>query len=169
MKNKKISCIANSSLQTKKMGAFLAKEILKSKPGEGALILALRGRLGAGKTSFVQGLAAGFSVKGPVNSPTFVLIKEYDLPQNRRGFKKFYHIDCYRLARSRDLEDLGIANILKDPQNIVVIEWPEIARTTLAKGVLVLHFEVIGRNKRRITLTISSNLKSQNPKPQRKT
>lgn len=78
-------------------------------------ILALSGELGAGKTTFVQGLAEGLGVEGPVVSPTFVLLNIYE---------RLYHFDLYRLKEPADFLALGFDEYFSKG-GICVIEWPE--------------------------------------------
>jgi tRNA threonylcarbamoyladenosine biosynthesis protein TsaE len=117
-----------------------------------ALVVALRGDLGAGKTQFVQGLAKGLVIKETINSPTFVILKKYPFLKPIAGFKTFYHIDCYRLNSAKDLAALGIKEIFKNPENIVAIEWPEIINDFLPKSNLGITFKVVGKNKRQILI-----------------
>lgn len=81
-------------------------------------ILCLNGDLGAGKTKFAQGLAKGIGVEGPVNSPTFTLINEYD------GVIPFYHMDIYRLNEPRELEDLGYEEYFFG-EGVTLLEWAD--------------------------------------------
>src|SRR3989344_1477307 len=87
--------------QTRKLGIFFAKRILKTSLGKKALLLGLEGDLGGGKTCFLQGFAKGLGVKEKVLSPTFVLMKRFQIKDSR--FKNFFHIDCYRLKSSREI------------------------------------------------------------------
>lgn len=89
----------------------------------GATLITLSGELGAGKTSFVQGIAGALGVPGPVTSPTFVLEKIYPL----RGsvFSKLIHIDAYRLTSGDELRALGFDELMGDVQNLILLEWPE--------------------------------------------
>jgi tRNA threonylcarbamoyladenosine biosynthesis protein TsaE len=151
-KNKKLSYITKSPDQTKELGAILAKTVLEGGPRRRAFVLALRGDLGAGKTQLVQGFAKGLGIKGTVNSPTFVIFKKYPIGEIGRGFKTFYHIDCYRLGAAEDLEVLGIADIFADPGNIVAIEWPDIAKANLRKNFLKIDLEVAGDDDRRVVV-----------------
>jgi tRNA threonylcarbamoyladenosine biosynthesis protein TsaE len=101
--------------ETQKIAEFFAS---KFKSGG---VVALSGELGAGKTTFVQGFAKGLGVQGKIISPTFLIIRQYPIPDQKNFF---YHIDLYRIEKVK-LEDLGLKEILTDPGNIVVIEWPE--------------------------------------------
>jgi len=143
-------CVAETSSQTQKLGGLLAKTVLESVPKKNALVLALRGELGAGKTHFTQGFAKGLGIKGTVNSPTFVILKKY--PLNAAGFKNFYHIDCYRLDSAANLAPLGIKEILNNPANIVAVEWPDAAQDIFSKDAIKIYFEVVAKNRRRIVI-----------------
>lgn len=90
---------------------------------EEATVVSLVGDLGAGKTTFTQGLAWALGVEERVTSPTFVIQKIYKLPAQAK-FKHLIHIDCYRLESEAELEHLGFKELLTDPGNLVVIEWP---------------------------------------------
>jgi tRNA threonylcarbamoyladenosine biosynthesis protein TsaE len=79
-------------------------------------VVSLTGDLGAGKTTFVQGAAAGLNVTEPVLSPTFTLVRRY------RGTLPVYHLDVYRLERLQEVLDVGLDEIL-DEGAVVFIEW----------------------------------------------
>ncbi len=132
-----------SQLQTKKIGKILAKEILKTKPKKNAFVFALKGDLGSGKTTFLQGFAKGLGIKEKITSPTFVIMKKYE---------NFYHIDCYRIYKSKEILDLGFKNIIGNPKNIVAIEWTERIKKILPKNTIWLNFEFLDKNKRKIIL-----------------
>lgn len=84
-------------------------------------VLALSGDLGAGKTTFAQGFAEGLGIKDRIVSPTFLIIRQYPIP-NQKNF--FYHIDLYRMENI-DLKNSGLGEILSDESNVVLIEWAE--------------------------------------------
>jgi len=122
-----------SKNQTKKLAKLLCQTVLRKKNPSNALVFALSGDLGAGKTTFVQGFISGAGIKKRVISPTFVLIKTYKL-KNLKTYKLIHHIDCYRIKKAKELLSLGLKEILKDPKNIVLIEWPEIIKKYLPAG-----------------------------------
>ncbi len=130
--------VTGSDNETKKVAGDLAKKILKSGPRAGAVVLALVGDLGAGKTTFVQGLAHALDVKEKITSPTFLILKRYTLSDTR--FSNFYHIDAYRLDSSKELSDLGFVDLLKNPQNIIVIEWADKVADILPKNAIFIKF-----------------------------
>lgn len=125
-----------STTQTKRLAAILAEELRPS--ARGARVVALSGELGAGKTTFTQGFARALGVREKVLSPTFVLMKIYPLKKKR--FQRLVHIDCYRLSSAKDLILLGISEILKDPQTIVLIEWPERVQGIITPDAVRLMF-----------------------------
>lgn len=89
---------------------------------KGGEIIALSGDLGAGKTTFVQGVAKGLGVSAHLISPTFIIMRTYDA-----GEKTLYHIDLYRLEQNADQEivNLGIPYLWEEQSNICIIEWSE--------------------------------------------
>ncbi len=105
---------------TKEARAFVAKLAPKA---HGATLITLSGELGAGKTSFTQGMAQGLGVAGAVTSPTFVLEKIY--PLYNAPFAKLVHIDAYRLTGGDELRTLGFDELMGDAGNLIVLEWPE--------------------------------------------
>jgi len=90
-----------------------------------ATVIALSGDLGSGKTTLSQEIAKQLGVKENVISPTFVILKNYQLPINNYQWKKLVHVDAYRLEKDEELINLGWEEILKDKNNLVIIEWPE--------------------------------------------
>ncbi|MBV67813.1 MAG: tRNA (adenosine(37)-N6)-threonylcarbamoyltransferase complex ATPase subunit type 1 TsaE [Candidatus Marinimicrobia bacterium] len=120
---------------------LLAKSLSsKFKPGG---IYGFIGDLASGKTTFIKGLLSGLDFVGMVNSPTFTLINEYDAKH------KVIHIDCYREKNISRWIQLGLYDYF-NPNNIVLIEWPEIIESILPKNVQYIKFENIDTDKRRI-------------------
>ena len=121
-------------------------------PGsERATLVTLSGELGAGKTTFVQQVASIFGVEEAVTSPTFVLAKIYDLPKS--DFKRLIHIDAYRLTSGAELTPLGFHELMKDPENLIMLEWPEQVEDALPEPDLALAFSVHEDGSRSITET----------------
>lgn len=114
------------------------------RPGD---VLSLGGDLGAGKTTFTQGLAAGLGVPDHVTSPTFVLMKEY-----LGGRYPLIHMDVYRLERMQEVVDLGYDEFL-DPSHIVVVEWGDMVEPLLPKEHLSIQMRYgVEDSSREITL-----------------
>ena len=147
--------LTKSSSQTKKIGKILAKEFLKTFT-KTALVLGLIGDLGGGKTTFLQGFAKGLGIKEKILSPSFVIIKKFkisaDSCSNSCKFASFYHIDCYRIKKPKEILDLGFREIVSTPQNIVAIEWADRIRKILPKGTLILKYQFANKNERKIML-----------------
>ncbi len=105
----------------------IAKEILHSLVANSskltASVLALSGDLGAGKTTLTQTIARELGIIENVISPTFVIMKRYKL--KAKSYKLLIHIDAYRLNSHIELEKLGWAELIADPENLILIEWPE--------------------------------------------
>lgn len=102
---------------------ILLTQIPLAKESGEASVIALTGELGAGKTTFTRILLEKIGSKQKTQSPTFVLMKTF--PITYKGYTKFVHVDAYRLKNEQELLNLGFALLLKDPQTIIVIEWPE--------------------------------------------
>ena len=102
---------------------------------DGGAVLALHGGLGAGKTTFIQGLAFAMGVAGPVTSPTFALLAEHPAPGRR-----LVHLDLYRLSSADELLDIGFLDYLAPP-NVVAVEWPERAPGVFPPGTFHITFE----------------------------
>lgn len=146
--------ITQSDEETRKFGFGLGRNFKRG-------VIALYGELGAGKTTFVQGLAKGLGIKKRIISPTFVIVRTYHLKiKNQKSkikvttqnLKTFYHIDLYRIKGQKDFDGLGLTEILSDKNSIVVIEWPEKIRDLLPKERISIYFEYINKSKRRITV-----------------
>jgi len=148
------SFLTNSSSQTKKIGRLLA-EFLKSFPAKKAMVLGLKGDLGGGKTTFLQGFALGLGIKEKILSPTFIVMRKLDIDGPR--FKNFYHLDCYRIRKSKELLVLGLKKIMSSAKNIVAIEWADRIKDVLPKNCIMLEFEFVDKNKRKITLMTGKN------------
>jgi len=131
--------------ETQKLGKELAEKILKQGPKSQAMVLALCGNLGGGKTTFLQGFAKGLGIKDKILSPTFVIMKR---------FKNFYHVDCYRLNSERDAAELGLKEIIANPNNIVAIEWPERIKKLIPKSAMKISFKLIDETTREINFKI---------------
>ncbi len=143
--------ITKSGSETQKIGKDLAKIILKAKDGRAAFIIGLEGDLGGGKTTFLQGFAKGLGVKEKILSPTFVIMKKFEIKKSR-NFQWFYHIDCYRIQKAEEISDLGLKEIIANRKNIVAIEWVERIRDILPESFLKIKFDFIDENKRKIKI-----------------
>jgi tRNA threonylcarbamoyladenosine biosynthesis protein TsaE len=111
-------------------------------------VLTLDGELGAGKTAFVRGLAAGLGVgPGQVTSPTYALVHEY--PGERATL---VHLDLYRLATEEDARALGIEEQLARTDAVVAIEWAERLPGLVARAAVRVRLESTGGSTRKITV-----------------
>lgn len=114
-------------------------------------ILALSGSLGAGKTTFVKFLATALGVKENITSPTFVLLKVYEIEKQR--YQKFVHVDCYRLDGNEDLEDIGLQDYVSDDCNLVLIEWADKISNLPLDKVLHIKIEILGETERKFIIS----------------
>lgn len=124
-----------SSAKTRELGrAFAAVIIARGPRRDGATVVALVGELGSGKTTFTQGFLRALGVRGTITSPTFILMRPHRI--TRGGFKRAIHVDTYRLKDSHSLAALGFKEILKDPANVIIIEWADRVRRILPKNTM---------------------------------
>ena len=140
--------ISTSALQTQKIGQLLAEEL------RGGEIICLSGDLGAGKTTFTQGLLKGLKIKGPYTSPTFAIMKEYKINLKFKisnlKLLSVYHIDAYRIT-SKDLLELGFADFAGQKNSIVILEWPEKVKKIIPTKAVWITFKWINEKERAIT------------------
>lgn len=123
--------------------------------GQNNLVIALQGDLGAGKTTFTQQLAKYLEIEEVVNSPTFTIMKQYDLSHPQ--FETLIHIDAYRLESDLETKPLYFEEIFKQPQVIVCVEWPEIIANILPKNAVWVKIE-IGEGEVRLVTTKVVNI-----------
>ncbi len=126
--------VTTDAAGTEALGAALARGFVADT--ERALVVALRGDLGAGKTTLVRGLLRAFGVGGAIRSPTFSLLEEYATPAAR-----VLHLDLYRLARADELAALGLGDF-DEAGALWLVEWPERGTGLLGPADLELRFEV---------------------------
>jgi tRNA threonylcarbamoyladenosine biosynthesis protein TsaE len=129
---------ANSPDETEAAGAVLASIL----PPDTAL--ALHGELGAGKTTFVRGLARGWGITQPILSPTFNYYLIY------KGARQLVHLDAYRLMRPADADSLLLEEFLESP-GCLAIEWPENLGDRLPPGAW--HFDFAAPDERTRVIT----------------
>lgn len=129
--------ICNSARETKELAAQLSEKL-----NAGTLII-LTGDLGAGKTTFTQGLAKGLGITSKVISPTFTIMKVY-----KKGRLPLYHIDAYRLEGID--QDLGFDEFLED-DGVCVIEWPMFMENILPENYLQIDIKYLDEERRKLT------------------
>ena len=144
-----VKYLTKNLFQTQRVGRDFAKKIT-GQIRKKAVVLALEGNLGGGKTTFLQGFAKGLGIKEKILSPTFVILKKFKIKDLR--FKIFYHIDCYRIQKPKEILDLGFNEILSDSKNIVAVEWAGRIKKILPKTAVWINLKFINRNTREIVL-----------------
>jgi len=127
--------------QTRRIGARLGHGLEKGD------LVCLQGDLGAGKTTFVQGMASGWGSLDGVTSPTFVLVNEYRRPDGAFLF----HLDACRLESAPEAEELDIDMMVGE--GALVVEWPERVESALPKEELWIVMEHVAEEQRRIQFT----------------
>ncbi len=130
---------------------ILGKLTTKSLKLKAGFVVALSGDLGAGKTTLTQELARQLGVTETLVSPTFVIMKSYKL--TTKNYNLLVHIDAYRLKSSKELLNLGWEELVTDPKNLILIEWPEQVPELIPKNALWVELKHHGEHSRQITLT----------------
>ena len=128
------SIITNNPQETAALGQNLGNSIisrLEKGMAPSDRVYCLYGDLGSGKTTFTQGFAKGCGITSRLLSPTFIIVRRYEIP-NTQGF--LYHMDLYRLHTMQQLRDIGLEEILSDQKSCVIIEWAEKLEALLPKA-----------------------------------
>jgi tRNA threonylcarbamoyladenosine biosynthesis protein TsaE len=135
--------ITHSPEETIALGRTLASSLEPPK------LVLLRGDLGAGKTTLIKGIAEAFQAakEDEVTSPTFTLIHEY-----RGACANLYHIDLYRVDTPRQLETLGLDDLISD-NSILLIEWGEKFPRFVRERDVEIAIERLGENDRKLLVT----------------
>ena len=117
---------------------------------QGATVVGLSGDLGSGKTAFVKAIAKALEVNTEIVSPTFVIAKFYNLPAHST-WSRLVHVDAYRIEDPEEVRVLKWEDILADPKNLVMIEWPQQIGTFFPHDAELLAFRFIDETTRAIT------------------
>lgn len=120
---------------TSEAGADFA---LVLRPGD---VVLLSGTLGAGKTTFVQGVARALGVLERVTSPTFTMVRPHDA-HNDRGIATVHHADVYRIDGLGEVLDLDLGELVEEAA-VALVEWGDLAASIFGRDVLTLAFEVL--------------------------
>lgn len=140
-----LDLISHSPEQTREIGARLGRKLRR-----GDLVL-LHGDLGAGKTTFAQGIGRGLVVRDVVQSPTFALVHEHDAEiAGEPG--RLYHLDLYRLGGESDLTSIGFDDYVMPEDGVSLIEWPGHAGGRLPDRYLLVRLEHLDQEKRRLVI-----------------
>ena len=133
--------------ETMAVGRRLASML---RPGD---IVLLSGRLGAGKTVFVAGVAEGLGVEAPITSPSFVLVRSYD------GFMRLTHADLYRLGTTAELYDLDLPETVGE--GVLIVEWGTVLEGSFGDDVLIIDLEVQSDETRTIAVEARGSWKGR--------
>ncbi len=145
MANRKKIYTTTSTKATRDLAREILPRLLESN------IVCLHGDLGAGKTTFAQGLLKALGARGPYTSPTFAIMKEYKLKAKSRKLKAVYHIDAYRIGPD-DMLELGWEELVANKQNFFIIEWPERIRKIIPAHACWIEFAWLDEQRRKISL-----------------
>lgn len=129
---------STSPRQTAEIAKKLAKDARRERYGaKNALVIGLSGDLGAGKTEFVKSFVRSMGIRARVTSPTFLLSRQYPLKEEGG---RLFHLDAYRISTPKEMESAGIKDAIKDPKNVVLVEWGEKIKPMLPKDTTWIQF-----------------------------
>lgn len=114
-------------------------------------VILLSGQLGAGKTTFAQGVARGLGVVERVTSPTFTMVREHECV-NDRGISTLHHADVYRVASLAEVLDLAIGELVEESA-VALVEWGEIASSVFGVDVMSVDFAIDENEGRTLVVT----------------
>ncbi len=135
------TAVSDSPEDTARLGEELAARL---RCGD---VVALVGDLGAGKTTFVQGMARGLFVSEAVLSPSYVLARRYD------GRLPLHHLDAYRIGEPRELIEAGLREVLPSEDGITVVEWADRVAELLPSATVWVELTLLEGERRRIAIT----------------
>jgi tRNA threonylcarbamoyladenosine biosynthesis protein TsaE len=132
------------------LGKLAGSMVAPSQAQKKARVFGLVGPLGAGKTTFTQAMAKALGIDN-AKSPTFTIVHCYNGPK-----KSLYHVDLYRLEKDRELDALGLDEILTDSDNLMAIEWADKFPQILKRCDTIITFEITKDKKRNVTVKNNS-------------
>lgn len=148
------------ALVTKKELSKIARGVVNAAMGAAgkkrAFLVFLDGNLGTGKTAFAQKFGKLLGVKEKIHSPTFVFVREHAIGKKNLPYHALIHLDAYRLETKRDFDSLHLKDHLKNPKNIVCIEWADKIRRRLPKPDIAIEFRHHSKDKRNVKITENS-------------
>mgnify|MGYP001589613039 FL=1 len=152
--------VSNGPEESKKFAQDFAEEVLTAPISRfcldiGAVVLALIGDLGSGKTAFAQTFAEALGVKEKTKSPTFIIFRKSkiaDKEWNKKGFESLYHFDVYRIHNEKEILNLGWEEIISNPKNIVLVEWADKIEKILPKNCVKIMFKHLKGDKREMEI-----------------
>ena len=135
---------------TRNLAKLLAEEILVTLPAANALVVALTGELGSGKTTFTKALLRTLGVSGRVASPTFIFFRRYR--SKLKYYKNIWHFDVYRLNSPKEVREIGLKEAVSQDKNLVIVEWADKVEGLLPRGTIWVEFKHgVKSNERHIT------------------
>ncbi len=139
--------ITQNAAESQKAGKKFAASL------KGGEFIALTGGLGAGKTTFVQGIGEYFGIKR-MTSPTFILLRKYKISNFKFKISNLFHLDLYRLENNipEEIENLGLQEEIENPKSVILVEWAEKMQKFLPANTIYIKFDNLSEYERRIKI-----------------
>ncbi len=137
-----------TEVETDSLAESLLEVFLRHTNKQESLVVALHGNLGAGKTTLTQSLAKLLAIQEQIQSPTFVIQKNYRL--TNQPFETLVHIDAYRIEEEDEMEPLNITQTLSEKKSLIIIEWPEQISGYIPNDALHVFLDYVDQDSRSI-------------------
>lgn len=145
--------VSNSVLDTKKIAKETLDLLCKNQRLTASVIL-LHGELGSGKTTFTKAIAEELKVQDVVTSPTFVTTYEYKTHNTNYPFTILHHFDLYNIENIQELNLFDLPKLLKNPNNLLIIEWSEKAKGQLNNNATHIFIDILKESRRKFSVYI---------------
>lgn len=137
--------LSSSDKETKEIAKTLINSLTEG------TVICLVGSMAVGKTTFSQGIGSALGISRLI-SPTYMIMREY-LISDHSFLKRLFHLDLYRLKSAEDIKAFDIDEIWNNPENLVLIEWPETLTDLLPTNRIDIFIKATGDTQREITIT----------------
>ena len=140
--------VSNSLIETKEVAEKFLQYLRANQNNNGATVIGMEGDLGSGKTTLTKSIADILGINETITSPTFVIQKSYEIKNQNFPWKKLIHIDAYRLSGGEELLKLGFGEEIKNKENLIIVEWPELVKLALPENIINIFCGFIGEDTR---------------------
>ena len=140
--------ITRSAKQTQNLAAV----ILAMAAANQVNVVGVKGEMGAGKTTLIQGMGRELGINRNLPSPTFILVRSYEL--NPVPWKNLYHVDLYRLKTVDEIRSIDLAELWQDQKNLVIIEWADRAEARLPRKRVEVTIKIKSETSRKLELKL---------------
>lgn len=138
--------VSKSLIETKEVAEKFLQYLRANQNNNGATVIGMQGDLGSGKTTLTKSIADILGISETITSPTFVIMKKYKLKAKSHSLTPWnflIHIDAYRLSGGEELLKLGFGEEIKNKENLIIVEWPELVKSALPENIINIYCEFV--------------------------